>query len=218
MADAVVSSPPSLGELEAVLEARKTRLVENFRKPRAELLQKLALTFQDLMLPPDLSDLVRFQRVTLAALTEISDGLRDLEGMEQGYSRSLVQADREAGEAKTAYERADPLTQALDKHRHLQAYLWKAMEKEVYTEALSAIRQGKESAERSLHAARQRLSPTIREYLHARKSLLIEEAERNIEQARGQLRQAEGMRQRAEQVTAEFVVRYGFDPSAQEGV
>lgn len=215
MVDAI-SSPPSLSELEQVLEQRKARLSESLRTTRATLLQKLAMTFQDLMLPPDLSDLVRFEHGVLAAFVEITDRLGEVEGIEQGYSWSLAQADRDAGEAKAAYEQADPLAQALERHRHLQTYLTARTEAEVYREALEAIRQGRESAERGLTAARQRLSPSVREYLHTRKSLLITDAERSIERARGQLRQAEGMRQRAEQVTAEFVTRYGWDPQ-QEG-
>lgn len=208
------TSPPNLGELETVLAERKTRLSESLRATRATLLQKLALTFQDLMLPPDLSDLIRFERVTLAAVVEITDRLAEVEGVEAGYARSLAEQTRETAEAKAAFEQADPLTQAIDRHKSLERFLVAQMEAEIYTEALSAIRQGKESAERSLHAARRRLSPACTSYITAKRAALIDEAEQVLEKAMGQVRYAENLKGRVEWVTAEFTQRYGWDPEA----
>lgn len=203
--------PPSLAELEQVLEGRKTRLAESLRRPRADLLQRISSRLLDLRPPHDLSDLRTFEYGVLAMLTEVRQELEEAREIERSYGRSVAQATQEAERAKTEYERCDALTDALPKAKAIERHHLARIESEAYQEALDAIRTGLVEMERGLSSRLQALQPEFDSYATAKVTAMVKEAERAIEEAEGKLRHAAELKRRAEIFPQEFNARFGLE-------
>jgi len=205
------SPPPTISELELALAQRRERKADDLRPRRVEIFSRISMRLQDLRLPfhptPHLED---FERGPLAWVAEIRRSVEEGRDLERGWVMVHTQTQREQDEAKTAYEGADSLTQAIEKHRHLETFLTKRMEAEVYAEAIGALREDLRRTEDSLEGLRGYLTEEGERYVARRCELMREEMERQLDRIAGTVREIQALKGRISQFPGEFSTKYGI--------
>jgi hypothetical protein len=209
MSPPVASPPPSLGELGTVLKRLRQRREEELRRQRAEILSRLAGRLQDLRFerspwPP----LAEVERTVLVWIEEINRAFEDARAMATSYEASLARSRQEAEQARQAFDGSDPLTKAIEKQRHLEAFLQVQMEVEVYQESLRTLRQEIEAFERSFTAMRPNLLRELERYADNKLDTLRRELEEQIASLAGTARLILAIRQRIQGWTGQFAERY----------
>lgn len=204
------SPPPTISELKLALSQRRERKADDLRRRRVELFARISTHLHDLRLPYHATQLEDFEQGPLAWVAEIRRSVEEARDLERGWVTVHAQTEREQDQAKAAYEGADPLTQAIEKHSHLEAFLTKRMEVEVYTEALSALREDLRRTEHSLEGLRGSLTEACERYVERRCELLREEFELQLDRIAGTVRGLQALTQRIQQFSGEFSTKYGI--------
>jgi len=213
------SPPPTISELETVLAQRRERKADDLRPRRVEIFSRISMRLQNLRLPfhptPLLED---FERGPLAWVAEIRSSVEEARDLERGWGMLLAQTEREQDQAKASYEGADPLTQAIEKHRHLETFLTKRMEVEVYAEAIGALREDLRRTENGLEGLRGYLTEEGERYVARRCELMREELERQLDRIAGTVREIHTLKGRISQFPGEFSTKYGIAVQPREVV
>jgi hypothetical protein len=209
MSPLAASPPPSLGELGTILKQRRQRREDELRRQRAEILSRLASRLYDLRFErPPSSPLTEVESTVLAWIEEVNRTFDDARALIMSYEAGMTRSQQEAEQARQAFDGSDPLTKAIEKQRHLEAFLQAQMEVEVYQESLRTLRQELEASERGYTVMRPNLLQDLERYADNKLDTLRRELEQQIDTLAGTARRILAIRQRIQGWTGTFGERY----------